>query len=166
MKAAKEEKEGEEDKRYLLFWGFVQLLCNKECLPRLLKKSHVSQIRHWKALVIFMVEESKVGLVVSSGRFFYNVCFAVVGSLSPNMAWYQAARPNQHMFTASGCMKEGPFNSMVKTEVRLNFPFTQGPPFFPAHTSCQRLLGIFTLPEFTLFYYSLFYPIHTKYLTI
>ena len=57
---------------------------------------------------------------------FYNVCFGGVGLLVADMARYQAIKPNQHVFTASGRMKEGPFSAMVEAEVRVEFLFSVG----------------------------------------
>ena len=49
---------------------------------------------------------------------FYNVCFGRVGSLATDMARYQATKPDQHVFVASGCVKEGPFSATAKAEVK------------------------------------------------
>ena len=35
-----------------------------------------------------------------------------------DVAWYKAARQNQHVFAIDGRVKEGPFSATVEAEVR------------------------------------------------
>ena len=75
VKATKEEKEEDEDGRYLLsfnfilfafqlyfIWVFTRLSCSEERLLGLFENNRFSQIRRCNALVIFGVNTSKFGV--------------------------------------------------------------------------------------------------------
>ena len=57
-----------------------------------------------------MIDKSKLGA-------FCNPCFTGARS--------RAAKPNQHVFASSGCVKEYLFGATVEAEVRSNFSFMQ-----------------------------------------
>ena len=75
--------------------AFIRLLCSKECLPGLLENSRFPQIRRWNVLVVFLVNGSKVGVAVPSGRFLQRLFRRF--RLACNRQSYQTARPNKHM---------------------------------------------------------------------
>ena len=107
-------------------WVFTRLLCSEECLPGLFENSCFSQIRRWNALVVFGVDTSKFGVVMSSRVF-------NVGILGEHLFCLLTAEE-----------KKARLVSKVRM-VRSNFSFPQRRFLFKAYitpTSCQGLLGI------------------------
>ena len=65
----KAEKKEDKDRRYLFefqlyFGAFTRLLCSEECLPGLFECNHFSQIKRLNALVVFVVDKSKVVFIL------------------------------------------------------------------------------------------------------
>ena len=154
MKAAKEEKEGNEDRRYLfefhLYFGvFTRQLCSEECLPGLFENSRFSQITRWNAWVVFG------GWYVQKSVFLY--CWFRRCRLASSRHGVRLVNLISHVFAANGRVKRHPFYATVESEVRSNFSFTQGWFLFRACVdliSCQDLLWIF---DFLNLFYSIYF---------
>ena len=99
-------------------------LCSEECLPGPLQKQLHLQNKALKCTSRFLrlIHTNSVWSY-PVGVFIYDICFGSDGSLAPDMAWYQASKPNQHLFAASGRVEEGPFSATMETEGMVEFLF-------------------------------------------